>query len=317
MRTLMRWMLVAVVVAVAGGAAMAQRQPGGGGQPGGGFGGLGGFGGGGNLKTLLASSKALQADLKLSDEQIDKIKKFQEKQAESARPMGGGGGAGGRGGAGGGGAGGGRGQGGGGGAGGRGGAGGGAGGAGGGGAFGGFGGLGAFGGGAVSDEDQLERLKTQVKNLEERIAFYKATLSAEQVKRISQIEMQQQIQTAGPGIFSTEKVASALKITDEQKDKVKGLNDEYRKEMADLSQEYGFGGGGRGGAGGGGGGGGGAGGFDREKLAEFQKKSQALRDESADKVAKMLTADQKKSWQDMVGEKFDLAKLIERPMRDN
>jgi hypothetical protein len=303
MRTLVRYLLVSAAVAVAGGAALAQRQPGGGGQPGGGFGAFGGMGGGGGgLKALLASNKALQDDLKLSGDQVDSIKKFQEKQAEAARPAGGGGGggggaggrgAGGRGGAGGGGGGGNRGGGGGGGA--------------------GAGGFGAFGGmgGAVaqSDEERLESLKSQVKNLEERIAFYKSTLSADQAKRLSQIELQQQMQTAGPNIFSSEKVAKALSVTDEQKEKIKSVSADFQKEMADLGQEFGFGGGR------GAGGGGGGGGFDREKFAEFQKKSTALRGEAAEKVEKMLTADQKKTWQGMVGEKFDLAKLI--PQRDN
>ena len=299
MRNLVRFLLVSAAVAVAGGAALAQRQPGGGGQPGGGFGGFGAFGGGGGLKALLASNKALQDDLKLSEEQVTKIKAFQEKQAEAARPAGGGGaggrGAGGRGGAGGGGGGG-----------NRGGGGGGAGGPGGGIAFGGLGGFG--GGGAQSDEERLESLKTQVKNLEERIAFYKSTLSEAQSKRLSQIELQQQMQTAGPNIFSSEKMVKALGITDEQKEKIKSVTADYQKEVADLGQEFGFGGRG-------GGGGGGAGGFDREKFAEFQKKSTALRAEATEKVEKALTADQKKTWQGMVGEKFDLAKLI--PQRDN
>lgn len=298
MRNLVRFLLVSAAVAVAGGAALAQRQPGGGGQPGGGFGAFGGMGGGGSLKTLLASNKALQDDLKLSEDQVTKIKAFQEKQASAAT----GGGAGGRGA--GGGAGG-RGAGGGGGAGGR---GAGGGGAGGGGGIAAFGGLGGFGGGTQSDEERLESLKTQVKNLEERIAFYKSTLSDAQTKRLSQIELQQQMQTAGPNIFSSEKMVKALGITDDQKEKIKSVNTDYQKEVGDLGQEYGFGG--RGGAGGGGGGG-----FDREKFAEFQKKSTALRGEATEKVEKALTADQRKTWQGMVGEKFDLAKLI--PQRDN
>jgi Spy/CpxP family protein refolding chaperone len=303
MRTLVRFLLVSAAVAVAGGAALAQRQPGGGGQPGGGFGGFGAFGGGGGgLKSLLASNKALQDDLKLSEEQVTKIKAFQEKQAEAARPAGGAGGAGGGGGRGAGGRGGA-----GGGGGNRGGGGGGAGGPGGGFAFGGMGGFG--GGAAQSDEERLESLKTQVKNLEDRIAFYKSTLSEAQTKRLSQIELQQQMQTAGPNIFSSEKMVKALGITDEQKEKIKSVTADYQKEVADLGQEFGFGGGR------GAGGGGGAGGFDREKFAEFQKKSTALRGEATEKVEKALTADQKKTWQGMVGEKFDLAKLM--PQRDN
>jgi DNA repair exonuclease SbcCD ATPase subunit len=308
MRTLVRWVLVAAVVVAAGSSVLAQRggagggaggQRGGGGQPPGG--GFGGFGGGfgqapGGLKGMLANNKALQEELKLSAEQIESIKKFQEKQASATAAPGGGGGRGAGGG--------GRGAG---GAGSAGGGGRGVGGAGGGGfGGGGFGGLGG-GGAATSDEDQLERLKGQIKTIEERIAFYKSTLNAEQSKRISQIEMQQSVQSAGPAIFTSERVAKALSITDEQKEKINSLNDEFRKESSDLAREFGFGGGG----------GAGGGGFDLEKMQEYQKKLRSVRTEAAGKAEKLLTDNQKKMWADMVGAAFDLEKLIVRPMRDN
>lgn len=289
MRNLVRWVLVAGVLAFAGGAAMAQRQPGGGGGAGG-FG--GGFGGGGTggLKSLLATNKALQEELKLSEDQVSKIKAFQEKAAEAARPAGAPApGAGGGGGAGGGRPG--------------------AGGAGGfGGGAGGFGG--AFGGGAAAqtDEEQLEAAKARVKSLEDRISFFKKTLDDKQSTRLSQISLQQQ----GLAAFNSESIKKKLTITADQTESIKKVVDESRKESTDLMREV-FGGG----AGGGGGGaGGGRGGLDPEKMADFQKKNKAINEEAEEKVMKAMTGDQKKIWAEMIGEKFDMAKLAPQ-RRDN
>ncbi len=289
MRNLVRWVLVAGVLAFAGGAAMAQRQPGGGGGAGG-FG--GGFGGGGTggLKSLLATNKALQEELKLSEDQVSKIKAFQEKAAEAARPAGAPApGAGGGGGAGGGRPG--------------------AGGAGGfGGGAGGFGG--AFGGGAAAqtDEEQLEAAKARVKSLEDRISFFKKTLDDKQSTRLAQISLQQQ----GLAAFNSESIKKKLTITADQTESIKKVVDESRKESTDLMREV-FGGG----AGGGGGGaGGGRGGLDPEKMADFQKKNKAINEEAEEKVMKAMTGDQKKIWAEMIGEKFDMAKLAPQ-RRDN
>jgi RNA recognition motif-containing protein len=83
----------------------------------------------------------------------------------------------------------------------------------------------------------------------------------------------------------------------------------------------GFGGGGGGGgwrSGGGGGGGGGRGGFDPEVMQDIQKKTRALREEAKERVVKVLTADQRKMWEEMTGPAFDTTKLIpQRPGRDN
>ncbi len=285
MRGLARWILTGAVVAFVGSSALAQRpqQPGGQpGQPGGG----GGFGAslalGSGLKARLLDNKDLQDEIKLTDDQKTKIKQYADKAAEDARPTGGGGGGGAPGG---GGTGGGR---------------PGGGGTGGGGGFGG-GGFGGFGG-ARSDEEQIEALKKQIAGIEARVKFFKDTLTADQTKRIGQLETQQ----LGLRAFTSEKIVTELKLTDEQKEAVKKINEEYNKETADLRKEYGLGGG----FGGGGqpGGGGGAR-PDAEKMAEYTKKSKVLREEAQEKVEKSLTADQKKSWSGLIGTPFDVSKL--------
>jgi hypothetical protein len=269
MRALARWLMVAGVVALCGGSAMA--QPGGGG--------FGGFGGGQvNLRTGIFTNKALQEELKISEDQAAKLKEFTAKQVEAMKPyipaapmgMGPGGGGGRPGGAGGG----------------R------PGGAGG----GGFGGAGGFGGPQIprDDEGQVEYYKTMLKMTEERMAVTKSVLTADQQTRLSQLETQQ----LGVNAFSNAKVTKALGLTEEQTKKIKELNDEMAKERGEMQREM-FGGGG--------------GGFDREKFAEVQKKIKNLTDETGEKIEKTLSAEQKSKWKQMVGEPFDLTKLNPPP----
>ena len=110
-------------------------------------------------------------------------------------------------------------------------------------------------------------------------------LSADQSKRLAQIDRQRM----GLGAFTNKDVVGELKMSDDQKDKVKTINEELRKD----SQELFTGGGGQ----------------------DNLKKWTALREEAMDKAVELLTADQRKHWKEMTGEKFDLAKLQTRPMR--
>ena len=264
MRQLVRMMFVAGALALASTGAMAQRQPGGGGAA---WMGMLGGGGGGGLKALLATNKALQDELKLTDDQISKVKAFQEKQAEATRPTGGpgAGGPGGRPGAG-----------------------------------GGFGGGGGFPT-TQSDEEQLETAKARVKQLEERIVFFKKALDEKQTTRLNQISLQQQ----GLAAFNSETLRKKLNISEDQATSIKKIVEESGKEVVDLRSEV-FGGGG----------GGGRGNFDPEKLADFMKKTRAITEDAEEKIVKGMTADQNKMWSEMIGEKFDMAKLVPQ-RRDN
>ena len=223
MRTLARYLLTAALCAGAVGSAQAQR-PGGGGGP-------GGPGGGGmNIKSMIVTSKPLQEELKVTEDQVTKFKELAEKQSEAMK------------------------------------------------------GVVQFGG---DEEEQIARMEVQLKLMKERLAFVKATLSAEQQKRLGQIEKQ----TLGSGAFTNAKVAKELAITEEQTEKIKTINTDMQKEMRELFQ----------------------GGFD----ADAQKKMATLRTETSEKIVKVLTDDQQKKWKDMTGETFDTTKLFQRPMRMN
>ena len=267
MRAMTKWLMAAGVFALCGGTATAQ-------QPGG----FGGFGGGQvNLRSGIFTNKALQEELKITEDQATKLNAYTAKLTEAMKEFappartgqpGGAGGAGGRPG----------------------------------GAGGGRGGFGGGGGGTTqrSDEDQLKYLKVQVQMLEERMAVTKSTLTADQQKRLSQLENQQ----LGANAFTNARVAKSLGLSEEQTAKIKELYDEMAKERTEITREA-FGGGA-----------GGRGGFDREKLAEMQKKVKNLTDDTAEKVQKTFSAEQKSKWKEMTGEPFDLTKLSQRPMRD-
>jgi hypothetical protein len=117
---------------------------------------------------------------------------------------------------------------------------------------------------------------------EETLKAVSGVLSADQVKRLKQIELQQ----AGLQAFTRADVQKALSLTDEQKDAIKTLSDEAAKKRQELSQ------GGR-----------------RQGGGQGQSQFAAMRKENMEKVQKLLTADQKKTWKDLTGDAFE----IQRP----
>jgi predicted transcriptional regulator len=105
--------------------------------------------------------------------------------------------------------------------------------------------------------------------------FVKDTLNADQQKRIKQIFYQ----VMGLRAFTNDEVVTTLKLTDDQKTKVKALSDEMQKDMQELMQ----------------------GGFNQET----QTKRKAITKEYLAKATDALTADQKTTWKEMTGEPFD------------
>lgn len=138
------------------------------------------------------------------------------------------------------------------------------------------------GGGGGGNRTEAEREEARKKFEEVRKANDKAVaeiLTADQAKRVKEITLQQ----AGPMALANEETAKAVGLTADQQAKVKeistGLADETRK----LFQ-----------------GGGGGGNFQ-----EGREKMQAARKAAADKVVALLTDEQKKTWEGLVGKKFE------------
>ncbi|MBY0527386.1 MAG: hypothetical protein K2R98_28580 [Gemmataceae bacterium] len=103
-------------------------------------------------------------------------------------------------------------------------------------------------------------------------------LKAEQLKRYKQIELQQ------VGLADTD-AQKELKLTDEQKGKLKTISDDTRMKVREV--------------------------FKDGKGAEALEKIQKLNKEGKEKQVDVLNADQKKQWKEMTGEPFEIK--FERP----
>ena len=99
-------------------------------------------------------------------------------------------------------------------------------------------------------------------------------LKPEQMTRLRQIARQQ----GGPAAYLSPENAKDLKLTDEQKTKLKDINDELQKDTMALFQ----------------------GGFS----AETREKMQMLNKEASEKAAGVLTDEQKAKWKELTGEPF-------------
>lgn len=148
------------------------------------------------------------------------------------------------------------------------------------------------GGGNFREMSQEERQKAMAKMTETRAKLeakflpqLKEILSAEQLKRVKEIHVQEQ---------------GASALTNAEFAKELGLSDDQQKKIADLIREYGEKTRGLFGAGAGGGDGGG-----REAFAKMQE----INKERDEKVVGVLSAEQKEKFTAAKGKAFDLAAL--------
>jgi Spy/CpxP family protein refolding chaperone len=104
------------------------------------------------------------------------------------------------------------------------------------------------------------------------------SLTAEQKTRLKQLERQREF----PGVLvRDEEVVTALKLTDDQKSKLKEIAEEIRPQRPAQGQ--------------------GRPPFDREALAKLAEK----RKEAVKKATDLLTDEQKKTWATLTGDKFE------------
>jgi hypothetical protein len=132
----------------------------------------------------------------------------------------------------------------------------------------------------LADLPQEERgpkmMEMAAKQSEETYTELAKTWKPEQIKRLKQLGVQQQ----GLNAFMSPAVDKVLKLTDEQKEKVRTLNMEQGEEMRGI-----FGGGG--------------------DPAENAKKMATMRKEFLAKGVAALTDEQKKEWKELTGEPFE------------
>jgi hypothetical protein len=115
-------------------------------------------------------------------------------------------------------------------------------------------------------------------------------LKPEQFTRLKQIARQQ----GGAAAYLTPENAKDLKLTDEQKKKLKDISDELQKDIGALVQ--------------------GGGGFS----AETREKMQMLNKEASDKATGVLTDEQKSKWKEITGEPFTVdLRGGRRPKKDD
>jgi len=133
---------------------------------------------------------------------------------------------------------------------------------------------------ALQNASPEERAKKMQERQAEQDKATNAILTAEQQKRFAQVRLQ----VEGYSAVVRPEIGQQLKITDDQRQKIQGIQEGRMAAMRELVQ-----------AGGGG---------DREAL---QKKMQEMQKSSDEKIAALLTDDQKKQWKSMTGEPLKTA----------
>jgi Spy/CpxP family protein refolding chaperone len=137
----------------------------------------------------------------------------------------------------------------------------------------------------LSQEERREKMQTVQREMQESIGKGLAEiLKPEQTKRFHQIQTQQ----GGAQAFATPRIAEALKLTDDQKSKIRDINQETMQAMGELRQQF------------------------QDDREGAMKKMAELRKSATDKAVEVLTADQKTTWKSLTGEPYEV-KFEPRP----
>jgi hypothetical protein len=137
----------------------------------------------------------------------------------------------------------------------------------------------------LSEEERRDRLPEVIKLVsDDTMKSLHSVLSVPQVRRLKQIQWQND----GLGAFSDDEVIKALQLTVEQKEKIRALNSEVNRQWHDLVTSSA------------------ASGTEGNRYREIFRKLSVIRREARDKGVGLLTAAQKKTWKDLVGEPFEV-----------
>jgi len=160
-------------------------------------------------------------------------------------------------------------------------------------------------------EERRTKMQELAKEVnEETMKAVGEVLKPEQMTRLKQIELQR----ASFAAFTRPEVQEALKLTTEQKEKVKTITDDANKDIQALRGAGGQGG--RQGRGQGGAGGAGRG-QGRGGFGANNEKVTAIRKEATEKLVALLTDDQKKTWKGMTGDPFEVPLTRPAPKKDD
>jgi Spy/CpxP family protein refolding chaperone len=131
----------------------------------------------------------------------------------------------------------------------------------------------------VDQQERREKFQELFKSIgEETEKALAEVLKPEQAKRLKQISLQQR----GSQAFNDDEVQKDLKLTDDQKDKIKTLNEDLGKDTREIFQNA------------------------QGNFREAGEKAATLRKETLEKVVSLLTDEQKKEWKEMTGEPFEV-----------
>ena len=125
----------------------------------------------------------------------------------------------------------------------------------------------------LSPEERFKEIQKLVRKMDESVA---EILKPEQVKRLREISLQEQ----GIRALADPDIENELKMTEEQKQKIKGIFKETMKQRMELVS---------------------TGGGNSE---EAKKKMADLRKSMEEKMQNVLTAEQKAKWKELTGEPF-------------
>ena len=124
----------------------------------------------------------------------------------------------------------------------------------------------------LSRQQRQAKLEEMRKQNEAEVA---AILSDEQQKRLKQISWQ----VAGPRAFANPEVAEALKLSGQQREQIRDIQDDAQHEMRELAQDG--------------------------NRAELREKFEALRKSTRDKAMAVLTSEQQATWKELTGKPFE------------
>ena len=113
-------------------------------------------------------------------------------------------------------------------------------------------------------------------------AFVEATLSAEQLKRFEQLELQHE----GPPALFRPEIAKKLQITGEQRTQFMGLAQEMTKKLQPLIKES-------------------KSAANPQEMEKMRQGALKLREDCLGKMEALMSDAQKKQWQEMIGKPFD------------